>query len=39
MPRKLKVQRTPEEKWQIVLEGLRSGNAICAKLCRARFHI
>jgi transposase-like protein len=26
MPRKPKVQRTPEEKWQIVLEGLKSGN-------------
>jgi hypothetical protein len=23
MPRKPKVQRTPEEKWQIVLEGLK----------------
>ena len=26
MPRKPKVQRTPEEKWKIVLEGLKSGN-------------
>lgn len=32
MPRKPKVQRTPEEKWQIVLEGLRSGNV--AETCR-----
>jgi transposase-like protein len=26
MSRKPRVQRTPEEKWQIVLEGLKSGN-------------
>jgi transposase-like protein len=26
MPRKPKVQRTADEKWQIVLEGLKSGN-------------
>src|SRR5450631_438423 len=32
MPRKPKVQRTPEEKWQIVLEGLKSGNV--AETCR-----
>jgi hypothetical protein len=32
MPRKPKVQRTPEEKWQIVLEGLTSGNV--AEMCR-----
>ena len=30
--RKPKVQRTPEEKWQIVLEGLKSSNA--AETCR-----
>ncbi len=30
--RKPKVQRTPEEKWQIVLEGLKSGNV--AETCR-----
>jgi transposase-like protein len=29
---KPKVQRTPEEKWQIVLEGLKSGNV--AETCR-----
>jgi hypothetical protein len=32
MPRKARVQRTPEEKWQIVLEGLKSGNV--AETCR-----
>ncbi len=32
MSRKLRVQRTPEEKWEIVLEGLRSGNV--AETCR-----
>ncbi len=32
MPRKPRVQRTPEEKWQIVLEGLKSGNV--AETCR-----
>jgi transposase-like protein len=32
MPREAKVQRTPEEKWQIVLEGLKSGNV--AETCR-----
>jgi transposase-like protein len=32
MARKPKVQRTPEEKWQIVLEGLKSGNV--AETCR-----
>jgi transposase-like protein len=32
MPGKLNVQRTPEEKWQIVLEGLKSGNV--AETCR-----
>jgi transposase-like protein len=32
MPRKPKVQRTAEEKWQIVLEGLKSGNV--AETCR-----
>ena len=32
MPRKPKVQRTPEKKWQIVLEGLKSGNV--AETCR-----
>src|ERR1700679_3825473 len=32
MPRKPKVQRTPEEKGQIVLEGLKSGNV--AETCR-----
>ena len=32
MPRKPKVQRTPEEKWQIVLEGVKSGNV--AETCR-----
>ena len=32
MPRKPKVQRTPEEKWQVVLEGLKSGNV--AETCR-----
>ena len=30
--RKARVQRTPEEKWEIVLEGLRSGNV--AETCR-----
>lgn len=30
--RKPKVQRTPEEKWQIVLEGLKNGNV--AETCR-----
>jgi hypothetical protein len=32
MPRKPKVQRTPEERWQIVLEGLKNGNV--AETCR-----
>jgi len=32
MSRKPRVQRTPEEKWQIVLEGLKSG--IVAETCR-----
>ena len=32
MTRKARVQRTPEEKWEIVLEGLRSGNI--AETCR-----
>ncbi len=32
MTRKARVQRTPEEKWEIVLEGLRSG--IVAETCR-----
>ena len=32
MTRKPEVQRTPEEKWQIVLEGLKSGNV--AETCR-----
>jgi putative transposase len=32
MSRKPRVQRTPEEKWQIVLEGLKSGNV--AETCR-----
>ena len=32
MGRKARVQRTAEEKWQIVLEGLRSGNI--AETCR-----
>ncbi len=32
MQRKPKVQRTPEEKWQIVLQGLKSGNV--AETCR-----
>ena len=32
MSRKPRVQRTPEEKWQIVLEGLKSGNV--AEMCR-----
>jgi transposase-like protein len=32
MSRKPRVQRTPEEKWQIVLEGLKSGNL--AETCR-----
>ncbi len=32
MPRKPKVQRTPEEKWQIVMEGLKSGSV--AETCR-----
>ena len=32
MSRKSRVQRTPEEKWQIVLEGLKSGNI--AESCR-----
>jgi transposase-like protein len=32
MSRKPKVQRTPEEKWQIVLEGPKSGNV--AETCR-----
>ena len=38
MPRKPKVQRTPEEKWQIVLEGLKSGNV--AETCPStRLHL
>ena len=32
MPRKPKVQRTPQEKLQIVLQGLKSGNI--AETCR-----
>ena len=32
MTRKARVQRAPEEKWEIVLEGLRSGNV--AETCR-----
>lgn len=32
MSRRARVQRTPEEKWQIVLEGLKSGNI--AETCR-----
>ena len=32
MTRKPRVQRTPEEKWEVVLEGLRSGNI--AETCR-----
>ena len=32
MPRKPKVQRTPQEKFQIVLEGLKGGNI--AETCR-----
>jgi transposase-like protein len=32
MSRKPRVQRTPEEKWQIVLEGLKNGNI--AETCR-----
>ena len=32
MGRKARVQRTAEEKWQIVLEGLKSGNI--AETCR-----
>ncbi len=32
MTRKARVQRTPEEKWEIVGEGLRSGNI--AETCR-----
>ena len=32
MTRKARVQRTPEEKWEIVWEGLRSGNI--AETCR-----
>ena len=32
MGRKARIQRTPEEKWQIVLEGLKSGNI--AETCR-----
>jgi len=32
MSRRARIQRTPEEKWQIVLEGLRSGNV--AETCR-----
>jgi transposase-like protein len=32
MSRKPRVQRAPEEKWQIVLEGLRSSNV--AETCR-----
>ncbi len=34
MTRKARVQRTPEEKWEIVLEGLRSGNV--AETCRRK---
>jgi len=34
MPRKPAVQRTPEEKYAIVLEGLKSGNV--AEACRGR---
>ncbi len=32
MTRKARVQRTPEEKWEIVSEGLRGGNI--AETCR-----
>ena len=32
MERKARVQRTAEEKWQIVVEGLKSGNI--AETCR-----
>jgi len=32
MSRKPRVQRTPEEKWEVVLEGLQSGNI--AETCR-----
>ena len=32
MSRKPRVERTPEEKWEVVLEGLRSGNI--AETCR-----
>jgi transposase-like protein len=32
MGRRPKVQKTPQEKWQIVLEGLKSGNL--AETCR-----
>ena len=32
MPRKSKVQRSPQEKYQIVLEGLKGGNI--AETCR-----
>ena len=32
MPRKAKVQRTPQEKFQIVLQGMKSGNI--AETCR-----
>ncbi|MEK7281185.1 MAG: transposase [Chloroflexota bacterium] len=32
MSRKPRVQRSPEEKWEIVLEGMRSGNI--AETCR-----
>ncbi len=32
MGRKPRVQRTPEEKWQIVQEGIKSGNV--AETCR-----
>ena len=32
MSRKPRVQRTPEEKWQIVLEGLKSGNVAAPNL-------
>jgi transposase-like protein len=32
MERKARVQRTTEEKWQIVVEGLKSGNI--AETCR-----
>jgi transposase-like protein len=32
MARKVRILRTPEEKWQIVLEGLRSGKI--AETCR-----